>query len=96
MPPCAPPPTGEPFAQVHAATLAAGTAEVVRWRWGGEVVLKVQHLHMETLMQSDLRNLGRLARVCRGVMPFNLLPVTPLMADAAPTDLGLWAETLES
>ena len=61
---------------MHAAQLTAGSAAAARWRWGHEVVLKVQHLHMETLMQSDLRNLGRLARVCRDVTPFDFLPVT--------------------
>ena len=46
-----------------------------RWRAGPEVVLKVQHGDMRGLMDSDVRNLGRLAAFVRDAMPFDVVPV---------------------
>jgi aarF domain-containing kinase len=45
------------------------------WAHGGEVVLKVQHSDVQRLMGSDLRNMGRVARFMRGILPFDVLPV---------------------
>ena len=42
---------------------------------GRDVVLKVQHDDMRCLMDSDVRNLGRLAAFVRDSMPFNAAPV---------------------
>lgn len=38
-------------------------------------MLKVQHVDVRGLMDSDVRNLGRLARFVRGSMPFDAAPV---------------------
>ena len=42
---------------------------------GPEVVLKVQHGDMRGLMDSDVRNLGRLAAFVREAMPLDVIPV---------------------
>ena len=64
-------------AQVHGARLSANMLQELGWRWraGPEVVLKVQHSDMRRLMDSDVRNLGRLAAFVRDVMPFDAMPV---------------------
>ena len=46
------------IAQVHAATLSQETLAALgsSWQCGPEVVLKVQHLDMQALMESDIRS----------------------------------------
>ena len=47
-------------------------------------MLKVQHDNMHGLMDSDVRNLGRLAAFVRGSMPFDATPVRSCsLADSA-------------
>ena len=64
--------------QVHAAQLSDAALRDLGWRWvaGRDVVLKVQHDDMCCLMDSDVRNLGRLAAFVRGSMPFDAGPVS--------------------
>ncbi len=64
--------------QVHGAVLSKGLVAELGWRWrhGREVVLKVQHPDMKALMDSDVRNLGRLADFVRGTLPFDVFPVS--------------------
>ena len=69
--------------QVHAARLSSETLRDLGWRWplGSNVVLKVQHDDMRCLMDSDVRNLGRLAAFVRDSMPFDAIPVrSPAMS----------------
>ncbi len=63
--------------QVHGAVLSKGLISELSWRWrhGPSVVLKVQHPDMKGLMDSDVRNLGRLADFVRGTLPFDIFPV---------------------
>ena len=62
---------------MHGARLSKGVLQELGWRWraGPEVVLKVQHGDMRGLMDSDVRNLGRLAAFVREAMPFDVIPV---------------------
>ncbi len=47
-------------------------------------MLKVQHDDMHCLMDSDVRNLGRLAAFVRDSMPFDAVPVrSPAMSHPA-------------
>ncbi len=70
---------------MHGARLSKGVLQELGWRWraGPEVVLKVQHGDMRGLMDSDVRNLGRLAAFVRDAMPFDVIPVR-----ARPRALG--------
>ena len=63
--------------QVHGAVLSKGLLADLGWRWvhGPGVVLKVQHPDMKGLMDSDVRNLGRLADFVRDTLPFDIFPV---------------------
>jgi len=54
------------IAQVHAGFLKDGT----------RIVIKVQHLRMETMMGSDLRNLAWVARFLKNQLPVDLEPET--------------------
>lgn len=54
-----------------------------RWRAGPQVVLKVRHGDMRRLMDSDVRNLGRLAAFVKGTMPFDPVPVSITAASPA-------------
>ena len=66
------------IAQVHCAQLAAAFRASLGWRWpaaaglGPSVVLKVQNQAMRGLMDSDVRNLGRLASFVGDMMPFDV------------------------
>ena len=75
--------------QVHAAQLSKEVLRDLGWRWplGSDVVLKVQHDDMRCLMDSDVRNLGRLAAFVRDSMPFDAVPVcSPALADSSVSD----------
>ena len=75
--------------QVHAAQLSKEALRDLGWRWplGSNVVLKVQHDDMRCLMDSDVRNLGRLAAFVRDSMPFDAVPVrSPALADSSVSD----------
>lgn len=66
------------IAQVHCAQLSASFRASLGWRWpeaaglGPSVVLKVQNQAMRGLMDSDVRNLGRLAAFVGDMMPFDV------------------------
>lgn len=66
------------IAQVHCAQLDASFRASLGWRWpasaglGPSVVLKVQNQAMRGLMDSDVRNLGRLASFVGDMMPFDV------------------------
>ena len=66
------------IAQVHCAQLDASFRASLGWRWaasaglGPSVVLKVQNQAMRGLMDSDVRNLGRLAAFVGDMMPFDV------------------------
>lgn len=66
------------IAQVHCAQLSASFRASLGWRWpeaaglGPSVVLKVQNQAMRGLMDSDVRNLGRLAAFVGSMMPFDV------------------------
>ena len=66
------------IAQVHAATLAPPTLADLGWRWAGgpRVVVKVQNQRMRALMDSDVRNLARLAAFVDDFMPFDAVGVS--------------------
>ena len=66
--------------QVHGAVLTRETIAWLGWRWrlGPDVVLKVQHRDMRALMDSDVRNLGRLCAFVKGSLPFDPFPVLAL------------------
>ena len=68
--------------QVHGAVLTSGTMAWLGWRWrlGPDVVLKVQHRDMRALMDSDVRNLGRLCAFVKDSLPFDPFPVHALKA----------------
>ena len=71
---------------MHAARLSNELRRNLGWRWslGSDVVLKVQHDDMRCLMDSDVRNLGRLAAFVRDSMPFDAVPVrSPAFAHSA-------------
>ena len=66
------------IAQVHCAQLDSAFRASLGWRWpasaglGPSVVLKVQNQAMRGLMDSDVRNLGRLASFVGDMMPFDV------------------------
>lgn len=66
------------IAQVHCAQLSGTFRASLGWRWpaaaglGPSVVLKVQNQAMRGLMDSDVRNLGRLAAFVGDMMPFDV------------------------
>lgn len=66
------------IAQVHCAQLDSSFRASLGWRWpasaglGPSVVLKVQNQAMRGLMDSDVRNLGRLAAFVGDMMPFDV------------------------
>ena len=70
-----------PCLQVHAASLSSALLEYLEaqpggWGHGPHVVLKVQHCDVQRLMSSDLGNMGRVARFLRGILPFDVMPVS--------------------
>ncbi|CAL8465766.1 g5302 [Coccomyxa elongata] len=82
------------IAQVHGAVLNKGLVAELGWRWrhSREVVLKVQHPDMKGLMDSDVRNLGRLADFVRGTLPFDVFPVLGEMRDTVPKEFDFLRE----
>ncbi|BDA51611.1 Protein ACTIVITY OF BC1 COMPLEX KINASE 8, chloroplastic [Coccomyxa sp. Obi] len=82
------------IAQVHGAVLSKGLVAELGWRWrhGRQVVLKVQHPEMKGLMDSDVRNLGRLADFVRGTLPFDVFPVLGEMRDTVPKEFDFLRE----
>lgn len=73
------------FLQVHAAVLSpqlmAHLDTIEAWDVGPEVVVKIQHHDIQQTMGSDLRNLGRIARFMRGVLPFDFVPIAKVATD---------------
>ncbi|CAL5224036.1 g6658 [Coccomyxa viridis] len=82
------------IAQVHAAQLSKEVLRDLGWRWplGSDVVLKVQHDNMRCLMDSDVRNLGRLAAFVRDSMPFDAVPILEEMRDTVPKEFDFLRE----
>ncbi|XP_002963711.2 uncharacterized protein LOC9655240 [Selaginella moellendorffii] len=70
------------IAQVHGATLIDGTP----------VVVKVQHLGMDTIMHSDLRNLARVARFLKGQLPVDLTPIVKEIQATIPLEFNFERE----
>ena len=72
---------------MHGARLSKSVLQELGWRWqaGPEVVLKVQHGDMRGLMDSDVRNLGRLAAFVRDAMPFDVVPVRARLGALGPS-----------
>ena len=61
------------IAQVHAATLSPGSLADHGWAgWSGAAVVKIQNARARGLMDSDVRNLGRLAAFVQSIMPFDV------------------------
>lgn len=58
------------IAQVHAAELTSQAAAA--WAHGTGVVVKIQNVAARALMDSDVRNLGRLATFVGDIMPFDV------------------------
>lgn len=74
---------------MHAARLSAplmrhltsgGCGPVDAWPCGPDVVIKVQYHDVQALVSSDLRNLGRVARFLRPVLPFDATPIVQVQA----------------
>lgn len=63
--------------QVHVGVLSKELVESLGWRWRAkrDVVVKVQHPDMCRLMDSDVRNLGRLSEFVKPWLPFDPIPV---------------------
>ncbi|GBG63095.1 hypothetical protein CBR_g36582 [Chara braunii] len=70
------------IAQVHRAILKDGTP----------VVVKIQHLGMDIVMHSDLRNIGRVARFLRKQLPFDLTPVVKEIQTTIPLEFDFLRE----
>jgi predicted unusual protein kinase regulating ubiquinone biosynthesis (AarF/ABC1/UbiB family) len=72
--------------QVHAAVLSPQFMQALGWRWryGPDVVFKVQHREMRALMDSDVANIGRLSNFVKDFLPFDPFPVKspPFMYNA--------------
>lgn len=64
------------IAQVHTAQLLDGTP----------VVIKVQHLGMRNLMDSDLRNIGRVAKFLKSQLPFDLSAIVQEIQTTIPKE----------
>lgn len=61
------------FAKIMVRFVVSSCVSVQRWR--AAVLLQVQHSDMKGLMDSDVRNLGRLAHFVKGALPFDVFPV---------------------
>ncbi|GBG91635.1 hypothetical protein CBR_g52669 [Chara braunii] len=70
------------IAQVHRAILKDGTP----------VVVKVQHLGMDIVMHSDLRNIGWVAKFLRKQLPFDLTPVVKEIQTTIPLEFDFLRE----
>ncbi|KAH7433361.1 hypothetical protein KP509_07G065200 [Ceratopteris richardii] len=70
------------IAQVHGGILQDGT----------QVVVKVQHRGMETMMRSDLRNLVWLARFLQGQLPVDLYPIVKEIRNTIPLEFNFERE----
>ena len=72
------------IAQVHAATLSPSSLADHGWAgWSGAAVVKIQNASARGLMDSDVRNLGRLAAFVQNIMPFDVGGVSVL-------ESGVW------
>ncbi|KAL3692088.1 hypothetical protein R1sor_005739 [Riccia sorocarpa] len=70
------------IAQVHGAVLKDGE----------RVVIKVQHLGMEVVMKSDLRNIVWVAKFLEGQLPFDLSPVVREIQKTIPLEFDFQRE----
>ncbi|KAI5072552.1 hypothetical protein GOP47_0012658 [Adiantum capillus-veneris] len=70
------------IAQVHGGTLRDGT----------QIVVKVQHRGMETMMQSDLRNIVWLAKFLQGQLPVDLYPIVKEIQNTIPLEFNFERE----
>jgi len=70
------------IAQVHAGFLKDGT----------RIVIKVQHLRMETMMGSDLRNLAWVARFLKNQLPVDLEPIVKEIQSTIPLEFDFERE----
>jgi aarF domain-containing kinase len=95
------------IAQVHAAELSAATVARLGWRWKGggggnggrgtptssrRVVLKIQNEGMRALMDSDCRNLQRLASFVGDIMPFDVVGLLSEMRQTVPKEFDFLRE----
>lgn len=76
------------IAQVHAASLRAPPP----WAPRPACVLKVQHAGAERAMAADLRNLGRVARFLRHILPFDIAPIVAEIQGAMPREYDFLRE----
>lgn len=70
------------IAQVHGGTLQDGT----------QIVVKVQHKGMETMMRSDLRNIVWLAKFLQGQLPVDLYPIVKEIQNTIPLEFNFERE----
>eukprot|EP00850_Spirogloea_muscicola_P014624 SM000106S13972 [mRNA] locus=s106:464238:466947:+ [translate_table: standard] len=68
--------------EVHAARLLDGR----------HVVVKVQHLGMDAIMASDLRNIGRVAKLVKPHLPFDLEPIVREIQRTIPLEFDFTRE----
>jgi aarF domain-containing kinase len=88
------------IAQVHAGELAPATLARLGWRWTGRngkggparVVLKIQNEGMRALMDSDVRNLQRLASFVGDIMPFDAAGLLSEMRQTVPKEFDFVRE----
>ncbi|KAK9822468.1 hypothetical protein WJX81_005700 [Elliptochloris bilobata] len=82
------------IAQVHGARLAPGMLAELSWRWkhGPDVVIKVQNKKMQGLMDSDVRNLGRLCCFVSSVLPFNPFLMLEEVRETVPREFDFVRE----
>lgn len=70
------------IAQVHGGFLKDGT----------RIVIKVQHLRMETMMRYDLRNLAWVARFLKNQLPVDLEPIVKEIQSTIPLEFDFERE----
>lgn len=86
------------IAQVHMATLSEHVVpllshDTATWLAGHrDVVIKVQHRGMEKLMASDLRNIGRVAKFLKGVLPFDVTGIVREIQTQIPKEFDFVRE----
>eukprot|EP00850_Spirogloea_muscicola_P007159 SM000035S13139 [mRNA] locus=s35:689645:692460:+ [translate_table: standard] len=78
--------------QLAMAPAAVAAVHAARLLDGRQVVVKVQHLGMDAIMASDLRNIGRVAKLVKPHLPFDLEPIVREIQSTIPLEFDFTRE----
>lgn len=89
-------PLGVVFSHVEKIPIAAASIAQVHGGFlkdGTRIVIKVQHLRMETMMRYDLRNLAWVAQFLKNRLPVDLEPIVKEIQSTIPLEFDFERET---